>query len=74
MNGDTIKAIRIYLGLSQPEMAKKLGVTASYICQMECKQKQVSDAIRIKIAQTFDVTEPMLEAIRRAKLSDKLIV
>ncbi|WP_425455511.1 helix-turn-helix transcriptional regulator [Cohnella phaseoli] len=68
-----MKAIRLWLGMSQREMAGRLGVTDSYLCQIEAG-RPVSDAIRIKIAQTFDVTAEMLEAIRRAKLADQLLV
>lgn len=72
MNID-MRAIRLYNGLSQRAMAQKLGISASYLCDIEAGRKRVTRDLRMRVAMMFDVTDEMLEAIRRAKASDKLV-
>ncbi|MFC5650917.1 helix-turn-helix domain-containing protein [Paenibacillus solisilvae] len=69
MNGSTIKAIRIKNRLSQRQLAAQLGITPSYLCQIERNKKSISDTIRIKLAQLFEVNDELIEAIRRSKLA-----
>jgi DNA-binding XRE family transcriptional regulator len=59
--GTFLKASRTALDLTQVEMAKKLGVTASVICDIEKERQLVSPSLALKIA-------------KKAKLSERLAV
>ncbi|MFD1955830.1 helix-turn-helix transcriptional regulator [Paenibacillus thailandensis] len=72
MSGDAVRAIRISKNMSQSEFAAALKVSRSLIEAVENERRAVSHNLRIRIAQTFDVTDEMLELIRRAKDSGKL--
>lgn len=71
MSGKDVRAIRLSLGLTQVQFADKLRFSSSMICDVEKGRRAVSDKLRIKIAQTFGVTDELIEAIRLAKDSDK---
>lgn len=72
MNGETVRAIRIYKEMTQPEMAALLKVSTSTIAAVENGHRIVSDNLRIRIAQTFGAGDDILEAIARAKESERL--
>lgn len=72
MNADTIKAIRLSKDMSQQEFADALRVSRQCITAVECGYRAVSSNLRIKVAQTFGVGEDIIQAIERAKDSDKL--
>lgn len=74
MNGETVKALRIYFGFNQRKFAEVIGITAAYLCMIESNHRTVSDTVRIRIAQRFEVTEELREALRRSKLAAKLMV
>ncbi|TLS53386.1 helix-turn-helix transcriptional regulator [Paenibacillus antri] len=72
MSGDAVRAIRISKNMSQPEFAEVLNVSRSCIDAVESGRRAVSRKLRIKIAQTFGVDDEIIEAIARAKDSNKL--
>lgn len=59
--GMFLKSSRTSLELTQAEMAKKLSVTTSVICDIEKERQLVSPTLALKIA-------------KKAKLSEKLAV
>ncbi|MDD3241046.1 MAG: helix-turn-helix domain-containing protein [Lachnospira sp.] len=58
--GETIKVVRVELGLSQSEMAEKLGVNSQSISRWETGlhflKKKIADRI-LKFAETADISE-----------------
>lgn len=69
MKNELIKDIRHYLGMTQEEFAKWLGVHYSTISLTEANYRGVSDNLASKIALKFDVTDPefLTYRERRAK-------
>lgn len=75
MNGNTIKAIRYHYGLSQKELASKLGISAPYLCAIEAGRREVSERVRIKLAQLFDFDDSnTITAIKRARFAYRLVI
>jgi transcriptional regulator with XRE-family HTH domain len=73
VNGEVLKAMRIYFGLSQRDMAASIGITAAYLCMLESNYRPVTDTVRIKFAQKHEITDGLREALRRSKLADSLL-
>jgi transcriptional regulator with XRE-family HTH domain len=74
MNGETVKSLRIFYGLSQRALADTLGISSPYLCMLESRERRVPDTIRIKITQRFEFTDELLEALRRSKHADTVII
>lgn len=72
MNGDAVRAIRIYAGLTQEAFARRLGVSKSCVAEAESGRRPVSPALRIKIAQVYGVSPEIKKAIADAKASAEL--
>lgn len=67
MKNELIKEIRYYLGMTQEEFARWLGVHPSTIALAEAKHRNVSDSLAAKIALKFDVTDPKFLAYRKRR-------
>lgn len=74
MTGLTVRAIRLHYGLSREEFAERLGVSRSTIEAVENGRRKVSTNLRIKIAQTFDLTDDVIAAIERAHKAEKVAI
>jgi len=67
-----VPAIRARLGLSQAAFARKLGVTRSYLCDLEKNRKTVSPAKAAKFARLLGYSEQqyvrlaLQDALKRA--------
>jgi transcriptional regulator with XRE-family HTH domain len=72
VSGEAVRAIRISKDMTQPEFAAVLRVSKSCIAAVESGHRAVSANLRVKIAQTFGCGPDIIEAIARAKDSDKL--
>ncbi|MEK4115609.1 helix-turn-helix transcriptional regulator [Paenibacillus sp. FSL W8-0919] len=72
MNGIAVRGIRIMLGMTQADFANKLRVSQSLISDVENGRRGVTRNLRVKIAQTFGTGPDIVEAIERAKESEKL--
>ncbi|MCM3497669.1 MULTISPECIES: helix-turn-helix transcriptional regulator [Paenibacillus] len=72
MNAGTVKAIRLSQNMSQQDFADALRVSRQCITAVECGYRAVSSNLRIRIAQTFGTGPDIVEAIERAKESEKL--
>ena len=51
MDGNTYQRLRMAMGLSQKDLADKLGVSTNYVAMMESGKKPVSDPQCQKILQ-----------------------
>ena len=67
--GNRIKELRIKNGLSQAELAEKIGVKDNTICQYEKGKRHPNDKIWRKIADCFNVSIPSA----RGEIDTKLI-
>ena len=52
--GDRLQGLRVMLGLTQEQMAQKLGVRQTYISALENANRPISIRMAKKIAKTFD--------------------
>ncbi len=73
--GEQLKALRITRKLRQGEMASLLGISASYLSQIENDERPLTPALTDRLHQTFPVewqdfaadrVEPVLSALRDA--------
>jgi DNA-binding XRE family transcriptional regulator len=61
LDGETrIKLFREYRGMTQAELAKRAGLSALYVSQLETKRRSGSQATLRKIASTLDVDIDLL--------------
>jgi transcriptional regulator with XRE-family HTH domain len=67
MDKETVRTLRIYFECSQKSFASKLGVSESTIAAIETGRRPVSAYVRTKILQVFDITDDLLDVIRRTK-------
>ncbi|MDR9748812.1 helix-turn-helix transcriptional regulator [Paenibacillus taichungensis] len=72
MDGSGVRGIRVMAGLTQSQFAEALNVSQSCVSDVENGRRNVSRDMRIKLAQVFGTGDDVIEAIRRAKDSDKL--
>lgn len=68
MDALAVRAIRIKNGLSRGDFAKKLGVSVSAIAMIECGKRRVTENMKLRILQNFDVDSDLLDIIHRAKM------
>ncbi|MGG6309982.1 helix-turn-helix domain-containing protein [Paenibacillus macerans] len=73
MNGFAIRAIRISKNMSQREFADTLGISPTWLCEIEKERRPVSDRVRIRVSQLYG-DDDAVEMIRRAKMSEQLTV
>lgn len=67
MDANTVKALRLYLGLTQKEFAGKIGVGRHSVSNMERGITPVSLRVRMKIAQRYDVSQEFLTTLERTR-------
>lgn len=68
--GDKLRTLRKNAGLTQPQLAEKLGVTKSVVSYYEKNDRTPSPDILVKISNTFHVTTDYLLGIERKKTLD----
>lgn len=75
-NGENVdvRAIRVFNGLTQKELAEKLGMSQPHLCDIENGRRRVTEDMRKRLAMMFGVSDELIEALRRAKMSHRLIV
>jgi transcriptional regulator with XRE-family HTH domain len=74
MNREALRAIRIFHGMTQSQFAAALGVSDSCIGSAESGYRNVSDNLRVRVAQRFGMSAAVLEAIAAAKASANLAI
>jgi antitoxin HigA-1 len=67
MDGATIKAIRLYFGMSQADFAEKLGLSKSCIAHVETGRRAVSSNLRMRIAARLQLPDEFLTIVEQAK-------
>ena len=57
VNIETMKELRLNLGLSQSKMAEKLGISRPFYSQIEKGVKNIPEAIKVKVSEMGDIYE-----------------
>lgn len=63
--GTILKQLRLSTGMTQKEVAEKIGVTKSVISYYELQERTPSPEILVKLASIFNVTTDYLLGIER---------
>lgn len=76
--GDHIKQIRLSLGISQADAAKKLNISTPAFCKIETGQTDINISRLLQISKTFKVPVIQLitgqSAVSESDASEELIV
>ncbi|SDF20152.1 helix-turn-helix domain-containing protein [Limimaricola pyoseonensis] len=72
MIGPRLKGLRVSLGLTQAQMAARLGVSSSYVTLMEGNQRPASAKLLVKLAEAFDINVAELAPETDAQLASDL--
>lgn len=68
--GDTLKKLRKNAGMTQTELAKRLGITKSVVSYYELQERTPSPDVLIRLAGIFHVTTDYLLGIDNGKIID----
>lgn len=63
--GNTLKALRLKAGMTQKQLAEKLGVTKSIVSYYELHERTPSPDMLIKISSVFHVTTDYLLGVEK---------
>ncbi|OYD06281.1 helix-turn-helix transcriptional regulator [Paludifilum halophilum] len=67
MYGPTLKKLRLLRGLTQKQVADKVGVTRNMITMLEKGVARPSPALERRLKETLDASEDVLEVLERFK-------
>lgn len=65
MTNETFKLIRLYSGMSQRAFAKHIGVSHGTVSLIEANYRPVSEYVRAKVAEKFDLNDDFLKYIEK---------
>lgn len=68
--GDKLKALRTNAGMTQTELAKRLGISKSVVSYYELQERTPSPDVLIRLAGIFRVTTDHLLGIEHKKMID----
>ena len=68
--GNRLKEMRIQAGMTQQQLASKLGITKSVISFYELRERTPSPEILVKLAAEFKVSSDYLLGIEKKKVLD----
>lgn len=68
--GDRLKTLRLQAGLTQKQLAERLGVTKSVISYYELLERSPSPDIIVKLAAIFHVSTDYLLGVKRTQTID----
>ena len=71
--GARLRALRIRAGLSQAGMATKLGISVSYLSQIESDDRPLTPAVRVAIGRHYPHDLPTIEAGHDSRLLAALV-
>jgi len=72
MDNNKLKAIRLYLGISQTEFAAHFGLSLSVVAMSEAGHRKVSDNTTSKIAKKFRATDDFIDFLEnKQRLSEE---
>lgn len=65
--GNRLKKLRLNAGLTQKQLADKMGVTASVVSYYELSERNPSPEVLIKLASIFHISTDYLLGIEKAE-------
>jgi DNA-binding XRE family transcriptional regulator len=65
IDGNLIRLLRHEVGMSQAKFAKTLGVATATVANVEVGYRPASDALKIRLIRTFDLTEEKIAALKQ---------
>ncbi len=68
--GNTLKKLRLQEGLTQQQLANKLGVTKSVVSYYELQERYPSPEVLTKLASVFHVTTDYLLGLEQSETVD----
>jgi len=68
--GKKLKELRLQAGLTQKELAERIGVTKSVVSYYELQERHPSPDMLVKLAAVFHVTTDFLLGIDNQKMLD----
>ena len=68
--GAKLKELRLQAGLTQKQLAERIGVTKSVVSFYELRERTPSPEILVKLAAVFHVTSDHLLGIEKGKVLD----
>ena len=68
--GKKLRALRTEAGMSQTELAKRLGITKSVVSYYELQERTPSPDVLIRLADIFHVSTDFLLGITHKKMID----
>ena len=68
--GNRLKSLRLQSGMTQQQLADKIGITKSVISFYELRERTPSPEILIKLAAEFKVSSDYLLGIEKTKILD----
>ena len=63
--GETLKGLRLRAGLTQKQLAERIGITSSVVSYYELSERNPSPETLIKLASVFHVTTDFLLGIQK---------
>jgi transcriptional regulator with XRE-family HTH domain len=72
MDREALRAIRIFHGMTQSQFAEALGISKSCVASVESGYRNVSDNLRVRVAQRFGMSEDVVRAVKDARASADL--
>lgn len=72
MDREALRAIRIFNDMTQSQFAEALGVSHSCIAAAESGYRNVSDNLRVRVAQRFGMSDEVVRAVKDARTSTQL--
>ena len=73
MNNHFLKDARLYMNLTQKELAEKIGITREHVAQIETDRMPISDRTQAKLLQHFKVTPEFLEYQQSKRKIEQLL-
>lgn len=67
LTNNQLRNIRLYLNLSQKQMADLLGISRPYLSMIETGEKPISERVNMQLAKHVQTTPEFLEAVERYK-------
>ncbi|MEP7363335.1 MAG: helix-turn-helix transcriptional regulator [Acidobacteriota bacterium] len=55
MLGEALKLLRLFAGMQQSDLAEKLSISKSYLCELEGGKKEFSLALLSKYSELFNI-------------------
>lgn len=65
VTNETFKLIRLYSSMSQRDFAKHIGVSPTTVGLIEANYRPVSEYVRAKVAEKFDLNDDFLKYIEK---------